>query len=766
MPSLERAAAARAFAEAVAAQDWDRAEALNRDLAGPLTDATREHQAILHMQQERWQEAADAWNAIASKNDQAILRHTLCRNLASLKSHRPTVYRTIVDADVAEAYRIHTFADGQQTIAAADATGKLTYFSRNPATDIASALTQLKPHCDQGNCIALLSVGDGHVLKALAALPQTLMLGMQQPVVLLEPDPRLLLATLLIQDFTGPAGPIEQQRFLWYVGPQWLDAFRIDALTELYFPFPQVNVKAGIAGAGIERSLVRVIAELQKVDAKADTDLKAHYQPLTKDDFARALTGQSGRPPRVLLLTTLFSTVLQYSTRDAAEAFRALGWSTLVAIEPAPHLRLTRSAIRRMLADFKPDLVFQIDHNRFEHGNLFPANLPFVDWIQDLLPNLMTPAAGRQIGPNDFVLAPSLQRWVDQFAYPARQCLEFRKLTRVPRRPTSWASESEKVVYVSNWSQTPEQMRSALIAEAQGPAKEVMAQCAERMIQVYAAGGALPAPGDVRRLLVQTLADLELAADERLLRSTTSRLFDRMNNLLFRQQGLQWAAQACRAAGLQLRIFGNDWEKHPTFAPYAAGPIGYGEALEHLTRSAGVNLILEPFMCTAHQRPIDALVAGGFCLVRDHPTNHTTDAWIDLLARAPDSLQSDLAIRDSLNADDQVAYDTIRAVCDALDAAPGDIDHAATVRRLQAAGFLPQHGPMVPLLDQVLFSTSETLADKLLRFSRDAELRSEIARVQRRTITERYSYTAGMERMTRFIVQRLCEPTTFHAKAA
>ena len=171
-------------------------------------------------------------------------------------------------------------------------------------------------------------------------------------------------------------------------------------------------------------------------------------------------------------------------------------------------------------------------------------------------------------------------------------------------------------------------------------------------------------------------------------------------------------------------------------------------------------------MCTAHQRPIDALVAGGFCLVRDHPTNHTTDAWIDLLARAPDSLQSGAAIRDSLKEDDQVAYDTIRAACDALDAAPGDIDHAATVRRLQAAGFLPHHGPMVPLLDQVLFSTSETLADKLLRFSRDAELRSEIARVQRRAITERYSYTAGMERMTRFIVQRLCEPTTFHAKAA
>ena len=49
------------------------------------------------------------------------------------------------------------------------------------------------------------------------------------------------------------------------------------------------------------------------------------------------------------------------------------------------------------LAEFKPDLVFQIDHLRYEHGDLFPPELPFVCWIQDHLANLRTPEADRPI---------------------------------------------------------------------------------------------------------------------------------------------------------------------------------------------------------------------------------------------------------------------------------------------------------------------------------------------------------------------------------
>ena len=106
----------------------------------------------------------------------------------------------------------------------------------------------------------------------------------------------------------------------------------------------------------------------------------------------------------MLLLTTRFSTVLQYSTRDTAEAFERIGWDARVVIEPSPSHRLYQHGIRQAVDEFQPDLVFQIDHLRYEHGDLFPPGVPFACWVQDHLPNLQIPGAGQAVGMRDFVL--------------------------------------------------------------------------------------------------------------------------------------------------------------------------------------------------------------------------------------------------------------------------------------------------------------------------------------------------------------------------
>ena len=66
-----------------------------------------------------------------------------------------------------------------------------------------------------------------------------------------------------------------------------------------------------------------------------------------------------------------------------------------VSSEPSPAGRMYQHGIRRALDEFRPDLVFQIDHLRHEHGQLSPPGLPFACWIQDHLPHLQTPVAGR-----------------------------------------------------------------------------------------------------------------------------------------------------------------------------------------------------------------------------------------------------------------------------------------------------------------------------------------------------------------------------------
>lgn len=751
--------AASEFIRAVAAADFDTADHLLPTLRGEPDAALCRALADLHSHRHRWADAADALAALDTP--EATLRLNLCRNLAALKSHRPDVYRVAMGALEGEAgpYRPHPLVGGAFTIAKIDGP-RAVPFNADPAAQSAAAMKQLTPINVRGEALALLSISDGHVLSTLAANPPTLFLGRQQPIYVFEPDATLLLANLLIHDWSGELGPIRQERVLWYVGPKWAEAFRLDVLTDRCLIFPKINIKQGGASAAIESSLLAVLNELGQIDTAAGEEIARYYANRTPADHAKALAGEAGRPARVLLLTTLFSTVLQHSTRDADDAFRRLGCQTMVLIEPTPHHGVSRSTMRQALAEFKPDLVFQIDHHRFEHGDIFPAGLPFVNWIQDLLPHLMTPAAGRQHSATDFSLTPSLQRWVDDFAYPERQCLEFRKLTRVPPRPPARQSDGNRVVYVSNWSQTRQQIIDELLHGSTETTRAVINEACRRMMAVYDDDGSLPSFGDVRTLLDQVMSDLGVTADADFVKHTVTRLSDRLNNLLYRHQGLAWAAAACEKHGLKLEIYGRGWDRHPQFAPFARGNVGYGQDLEELTRSAGVNLILEPFMCMAHQRLLDALAAGGFCLVRDHPANHTCTQWIEWLANQDDAIDTAAALRNAMPAELKDRVEALVARCAALDGSAKPIDQVTAVRRLQRAGFFPRSGAVLPALETVTFDSAHALGQRLARVSRDDVLRTEISAIQRKCVEERYSYQSGMKRVLAFVCERLNEQQT------
>lgn len=745
------------FLQAVEQQAWDRADALLPAVRYVNDAHVRAAVAELHQARERWNEAADIWAPLRQVDEQAAIKFTLCRNLAALKAHRPLVYRAVVDADVGDAYHLHPTASGQLTIAAQRPDGRVTLFSNDPAGSVRTVLQQLKAAIDRGTALALLSIGDGHVMKAVVEAQADLFLGRQQAIFILEPDPRLVLATLLIHDFTGPNGPIEQQRVQWYVGPHWAEAFRADSLNKLFFPIPQINIKLGLDPKPIEQVITDTIAEIGRIDAETQKEVATYYDALPADHFANVMSGKADRAPRVLLITTRFSTVLQYSTRDTADAFRQIGWETEVAIEPTLYHTFTRLGLRQMLARFKPDLIFQIDHNRFEHGDLFPPCIPFVNWIQDLLPHLMKRATGEALTPRDFVLTPSLQRWVDDYAYPARQCLEFRKLTRIPTRPISWSSDSQRVVYVSNWSQQPADIRKELTRSVAGKTREVIDAACLKMIAAFEAGQTLQTAGDCRRVLDQVMHELAVTADAELISETATRLSDRMLNLLYRQQALRWAQEVCDTLGLTLELYGNGWDKHPEFARHARGTIGYGEALEALTRDAGITLVIEPFSCIGHQRLLDAMVAGGFCLLRSHVSNDLLHELIHWIGRARDAEAVVTAedLRAQLGETDREGLGHTLERCAAIEPNPGQMDFIANVRRLQREGFVPMEVPLLPLLDKTTFDGKAQLQARLQRFAADPELRTEIARTQRAAVESRFSYTAGMRRVVAFLHDRL-----------
>ena len=287
-----------------------------------------------------------------------------------------------------------------------------------------------------------------------------------------------------------------------------------------------------------------------------------------------------------------------------------------------------------------------------------------------------------------------------------------------------------------------------------------------------------------------------------------------LNDALYRQQALAWVADAIDTLNrehhteLTLALYGQHWDEHPDFAPYHRGYADYTTQLPRITRDALVNLQVVPYRCT-HQRLLDGLAAGGFFLIRQHPT----DLWQQRLANllidhfGRDTSEPDVATDVVTNVGTGTGTDTdadtdatipivelpeppslitVRealgragqtqavAELDALvEAFPGMGQHADPVEkvaRLIEGGRLGRRDQPLPRLDETSFASAHDVLACLRRFCLDdpdsntpdssdtaAARRDAVVDAQRRFIAHRYTYTAAMRRVAHTLRQRLRE---------
>jgi hypothetical protein len=761
--------------------------------------------AAEHMRGQRWSEAADALASIAQSDAAGALQLNVCRNLASLREHRPRLYATLVSSAPGSRYTIGSSAAGHPTLFYRPDSGAPRSLSpgNDPIAALSATFASIKQLYQLGQPMALLGIGDGYLIKSCALHPPKLDFGSQQPVYLFEPDEQALLAALMIHDYSGPQGPIEQPRFAWCIGPDWLVQARELLIDEPYHPPPAFQVTQSAEPSGLKQAIGSLLESLYPVYERARLELAAHCSGMTSASLAQFLGPNPPRPPRALLITTRRSTVLQYSTRDTAEAFGELGWETRVVIEPEPYHVVTPLKLSCVLRDFKPDLVFQIDHVRQEWGELIPPQLPFVCWIQDHMTHLASTQLGLTTSLRDFLLCGMPAMYVERYSYPKRQFLKMPKLTKmlansfsrlaceprpgaprvgsaladgiVPARcelPSAEADPTRSLrrhggrlneracdlVYVSTASGTPQERVAQIIDPKHcTEARDILAVCCQRMIDTYAAGDSLPTIDSIRPLLEESERATGHAIGTNAVRQQMlETLFDRLNNVLYRQQAIRWAANVADRHGLTLALYGAAWERNPEFARFARGPVAYGRELEAVTRGATFNLVLEPTLHISHQRLLDALAAGGFCLIRRHPADTLFGEVLDFLARhTPESARTIAEARAALSAEQTIEFDSLLHRCEIF-ATHGDI--VACVRDLQESRVLLPREAMLPHLEEVTFDRETELEQRVIEGLADEDRRRRIATSQRGAVAERFSYTAGIKRMVDWIrTLVLCE---------
>ncbi len=737
--------------------DLERALAgLEGDLPAELLSAASD----LLMKAQRWDRAAQVLARLVPHSPAFAVRHRLTANLAALERQRPDVYRTLLEANQADnPYRVAPAEGGVLTLVRLDAQGQAASLSpgNNPLTAVAGIRQQLDAFLKSGQPIGLAGAGDGYLLLELARSAPKLLLDQQLPVFLFESDAALLFALLMIHDYTGAAGPIAQPRFRWFVGPRWADDFERTLSGDPFTLGPRGIVGLGAGSPAIQQQAEQCMQHLaQKVRARRD-QLADHYARMSDQEAAAPFGPRPSRTPRVLVITSRLTTVLQYAARDVQAAFKDLGWEAELLIEPSAYQQITTHAIIEAIDRVRPDLVFKIDHLNYEYNQLFPPRLATVCWIQDLMPQLTCEKAGQSIDPREFVLTFSGPMFIDRHAYPPEHVIDMPMMLARPQTPpSSWTSDGDDLVYASNVSQPPQQLAADVLREVTAAQRPLAGELCEALLAIYQRGESVPTHHHLQRLaqgLAACSAKFACASAE--CHDLVQRVWTQLNIALYRQQALNWVVDAADELGLTVALYGHGWEANPRFARFARGFVEPGEPLAQLTRRARINLNLEPYPCFTHHRLLDGLMSGGFFLVREHPGNRLLPALSDLLfehlgdhvqtadqalAAAPSAVRGPLEM---LLAD---------AACLTYD---GSGDAVRQVRCWQRAGVLVRGEPAMAHLDDVSFTTSAQARALIGRYIHDEQARRRISAAQRRGVEQRLTFPVGMRRLVDELYRRL-----------
>ena len=706
-----------------------------------------------HLRHQRWAQAADLLGALAAHDAASAIQLRLARNMAALREARPAIYDELTRTPTRSRCQLVQLERGQLSIQQElpGAKPRVLSTSPDPAAALAHVMRQVEPHLARAAALSVCGFGDGYFIDAISRLPppaKPVAPGMQSALFLIEPDFEVITHCFMIHDLSGPAGAIRQERCLWFVGPDWRSKLERALATDLYLPGP-----AGLFGQGLRQtetiSLARATFDaVSTLEDELARRVHETYAGFDRQTLLDVLGPTPSRKPRVVLLTSRFTTVLQYSTRDVARALEGLGWETRVFIEPTPWHATSDRALKRLLIDFKPDLVFSIDHLRRENPNLYPDELSYVCWIQDDLPNLTCAIAGRSIGRRDFVLCADELAFNLRYDYPLRQNIYVHKFTRVPDRPASWNSDGDDLAFVSNTSRLPRDIAdeaTASLRVAEDVRKLFRAAC-DRMIATYDAGGAFHAFLQVRRLLESLESEMNIPIESRDNREQLILfLFNHLNNALYRQQTLRWIADAADSLGLKLALYGNGWDAHPDFARFARGPVGYGEELERLTRATKINFQILPYSCL-HQRLLDGLVAGGFFLIRSHPLDISNVRLSRLVReRMPADVRTLADARRRLDDDARQTLEEILATnVEHLDPPPDDAIAYSRAASEKGLGYLYD---VLPRLEDVTFNNADEARKLIARYIADPCSRAAVAADQRRFVETYHTYAYGLRRV-------------------
>lgn len=385
-----------------------------------------------------------------------------------------------------------------------------------------------------------------------------------------------------------------------------------------FFKNDQVKWPEWYIGEG-QIDLNHIFEQLDKERRENDRRIKEqiieYYEKSSHEINERIKIGK----PRILFFTSYFTITLKYHTRDCRKVAQKMGLETELLIEEKPIFVISYSHIFKKVNQFRPDIIFCIDHFRFE-GIFWPKQIVWITWIQDMLPYVVDANTPAKLGKRDFIMN-HFTTW-----------REFRKIgyqqSNLIEAPIPASSDIYKVYnltkeeydqyicdicFVCHASDVESHMNN-FVKESRLPDK--YAQMVQEIYRgyhsyVYESGDFFYNKDLFTEFVFNSFIQIyNIQLNANILQFIADDMFNNFNQRVYRQVLVDWILDA---GFTNLKLWGNGWKDSPKYKQYAMGPAENGETLSKIYQASRI-VVGNNVMTTAAARAWETMLSGGFYL--------------------------------------------------------------------------------------------------------------------------------------------------------
>lgn len=342
-------------------------------------------------------------------------------------------------------------------------------------------------------------------------------------------------------------------------------------------------------------------------------NLKEYYSKRDSNYYRELLSG-SPSDIRVMFITSERTELNKFITKNWYSAFLELGYQSKLLIENEPYEKLSPSFLYRMTYEYKPDMVFYVNHSagsifrerdisdnllwimRYRdmtavHSpdceNLFVTSM-VKEWVEDLI---------KQGMPDERILY--FPDGVNLDVFTRSESTSNRFACDVVSVNNSGGDEFFRFTYLLNIIQNDvvRQVVHELYAEINEMGNQeqflFFDKSLEKLLYVKLVGKGIMINEDAKNLIV--------------------RFFTLMMFAFFRRKVVEWIIDS--GITKKVKVWGRGWSNYDKFKDYHMGIASYGEELSTIYSSSKIAISDHPNI-PLHERNFEILACGGFPIVK------------------------------------------------------------------------------------------------------------------------------------------------------